>query len=125
LSSRRRSTSARIASTLMSSAIGSVGRSRRREEGSRPARRRVATQDQAIASCACVCLQSLLPSNVSFLCKGRWVIRCHRLGSPRPTDLPPQNYGTWCPGRGGPTYPPRITGHDAGNQRNYSGDQVK
>ena len=35
----------------------------------------------------------------------------------------PQNYGTWCPG--GPTYPPRITEHDAGNQRNYSGNQVK
>jgi hypothetical protein len=26
---------------------------------------------------------------------------------------------------GGPTYPPRITEHGAGNQRNYSGDQAK
>ena len=27
--------------------------------------------------------------------------------------------------RGGPTHPPRITEHEAGNQRNYSGNQVK
>jgi hypothetical protein len=27
--------------------------------------------------------------------------------------------------RGGPTYPPRITEHGAGNQRNYSGNQMK
>jgi hypothetical protein len=26
--------------------------------------------------------------------------------------------------REGPTYPPRITEHGAGNQRNYSGDQA-
>jgi hypothetical protein len=56
----------------------------------------------------------------SFARDGR--LRCHHLGSP--TDLPPQNYGTWCPG-GGPTYPPRITEHGAGNQRNHSGNQVK
>jgi hypothetical protein len=39
---------------------------------------------------------------------------------------PPQNYGTWCPGGSDLLkYPPRITGHDAENQRNYSGNQVK
>jgi hypothetical protein len=27
--------------------------------------------------------------------------------------------------RGGPAYPPRITEHDAGNQRNYSGNLVE
>jgi hypothetical protein len=35
-----------------------------------------------------------------------------------------RKYGTWYPGGVRPT-PPRITEHDAGNQRNYSGNQVK
>jgi hypothetical protein len=46
------------------------------------------------------------------------MLRCHRLGSP--TDLPPQNYGTWCPGGVRPTPPelrdmmPGISGITAG-----------
>jgi hypothetical protein len=55
----------------------------------------------------------------SFARDGR--LRCHRLGSS--TDLPPQNYGTWCPW--GPTYPPRITEYGARNQRKYIENQVK
>jgi hypothetical protein len=52
----------------------------------------------------------------SFSRDGR--LRCHRLGSP--TDLPPQNYGTWCPGGVRPTPPelrniiPGISGITAG-----------
>jgi hypothetical protein len=39
----------------------------------------------------------------------------------RPTPPGLRNMGP----RGGPTYPPRITEHDAGDQPNYSGNQVK
>ena len=52
----------------------------------------------------------------SFAGDGR--LRCHRLGSS--TDLPPQNYGTWCPGGVRPTPPelrnmvPGISGIKAG-----------
>jgi hypothetical protein len=52
----------------------------------------------------------------SFSRDGR--LRCHRLESP--SDPPPQNYGTWCPGWVRPTPPelrnmkPGISGITAG-----------
>jgi hypothetical protein len=51
---------------------------------------------------ACMRMQTSIlsrPRLRSFARYGR--SRCHRLGSP--TDLPPQNYGTWCPGGSDPS----------------------